>query len=163
MSPCFSGACGMCVGCDGSFAQKLDNSFRVSRVQKDFLSFVNEKELKGIHSEYWQRLYKKNQDNLFVSSEEPGFIPTKVIYAGNDCPTSSSPQKYKLSPTYEGGGCRAYCDERLCQLRQLSFSKFRTHPYPNVPIYTRLGDNKHNICALCVEDQGKYSVNLKVV
>jgi hypothetical protein len=138
-APCFSGTCGFCASCCD--AEPTSNEPEVLHRADDLKKFM--------FSRYEKELdhYNKNLNKLVKSVDyrcptDIGFMKTKVIYG-----TNPEYNKYHLIQEIHS----AVCDDQLCKVFYVSaHDSQHAMFYPKVPVYTRVKDDGHQLCAVCI-------------
>jgi len=150
-APCFSGTCGFCAQCCSSGSKSINSySEHKSSKPEESESEQRAEDLKKfMFSRFEKELdhYNKTLNKLIKSVDyrsptDIGFIKKTVFY--EDKPDYN---KYRLIQKVHG----AVCDDQLCKVFYVSahesqYSVF----YPKLPVYTRVIDNNHKLCAVCI-------------
>ena len=146
-APCFSGECGFCASCCASETTSEEpEPLQRAEDLKKFMFSRYEKEL-----DY----YNKSLNTLLKSVDyrgptDIGFLTTKVIYG--DKPEYNT---YRLIQKIHS----AVCDDSFCKVFYVAAHESQHSMfYPKIPIYTRIIDDKHQLCAVCINRPINYSV-----
>ena len=140
-SACFSGNCGSCSNCCGNVTETLkhgDGYTRSKRMDHISMYMGDETDVRVNQRDYSKHLEKLKRKKLYISPQDPGFFPPKMVrhIAGRPTPENMI-YRYSFDKESE-------CDEQFCQIN---------HTFENgidIPLYKR-GDGNHTICVVCID------------
>jgi len=147
-APCFSGRCGFCVQCCSSgsnsissYSEHKSSEPEVLQRAEDLKKFMFSR-LDKDRDHYNKTLNKFVKSVAYRSPTDIGFIK-KIVFYDN----KPDYDKYRLIQKVH----KEVCDDQLCKVFFVSaHDSKKTTFYPILPIYKRVIDNNHKLCALCI-------------
>ena len=138
-SPCFSGECELCPSCCDA-EPKSDEPESLQRAE-DLKKFMGNR-LDDELNHYNKSLKKIMKGAAYRNPSDIGFLKEKITYGDK-----LGYNKYHLIQESHS----AVCDDQLCKVFFVSaHDNQKMMFYPNLPIYTRVSDNGHQLCAVCI-------------
>ena len=141
-APCFSGECGFCASCCDSDPTSPDPE-PVQRAS-DLIKFMGKQRVQDELDNYNKSLNKMLKQYDYRNPTDIGFMREKVNYEKGQLIDNV---KYKLILKHH----QAVCDDPLCKVFFVSaHDSLKNSFYPKLPIYSRVSDNNHQLCAVCI-------------
>ena len=139
-APCFSGQCSFCPECCKS--SKISDEPEILQRANDLSKFLGKDKISHENDSYNNSLKKLIKKYDYRNPSDQGFLPNFQYYQ-ND--------KYKL---IQENPHAAVCDDPLCSVFFInSHDSIKTFHYTMLPIYTRVKDNQHQLCAVCIQNE----------
>lgn len=147
---CFSGECGLCFQCCETGTnwfenhQKEESASDCLRRAKDHSKLLGKKRVEEITIQYNKDLKKFSKDNGYKRPDDEGWTShIKKFYKRG----SFDPIVYKLIKTTHS----AICDDPQCKVIYVNSSDWaHASQYPIMPMYTRMPNDDHQICGVCI-------------
>ena len=141
-APCFSGECRFCASCCDSDPTSSDPE-PIQRAD-DLIKFMGKQRVQEESDHYHKSLNKIIKQYDYRSPTDIGFMTKKVNYEKGQ-PIDNI--KYKLIEKNHD----SVCDDPLCKVFFVtSHDNLKNTFYPKVPIYKRVIDDNHQLCAVCI-------------
>jgi len=142
-APCFSGECGFCSNCcDSKYRYKYPENIQRAYDLKKFMG------KQKVHEEtdyYHKSLNKIMETKGYYSPNDYGYMKENIKYEKGG---SEEYTKYKLMKNRH----KEICDDPLCKIFYISaHENHQLKFYPNIPLYSRVVDNNHFLCAVCID------------
>ena len=144
-SPCFSGACGLCLNCCGSVSL-LDTHPPQSNYARDLYKF-SKGSLDKDYDAYWRKMHNLKSNGFFTNPGQDSLLAKEYgigrYYNGEEYAKTS----WKLLSKN---------DEKRCQMPQCQMFHEHTHEYQrdmfkNLPLYQ---SENATLCAVCIRENG---------
>ena len=151
-APCFSGECEFCPECcksddndsknNNGKDDNNDNDDESLQRAKDLNKFIDKQRLEDEKDHYNKSLNKLIKQYDYRNPTDIGFMPTKKNYGEDE-----EYKQYKLQQENH----KEICDDQLCKLFYVSsHDNIKSSYYTKLPIYSRVKDNNHNLCIVCI-------------
>ena len=141
-APCFSGECGFCANCNDSKEESTEEE-NIRRAQ-DLSKFLGYNFIDKITMDYNSNLKKWCKKNDYRCHADIGWAPQfikKYRY-------KEDPIIFKLIQEIHP----AVCDDSWCQVMFVNAPEaLHNIFYPSLPIYTRVFDDKLQLCGPCLD------------
>ena len=143
-APCFSGTCGLCVNCCGSYhaAPVIANGSALEQNIDRSKMWKNESET--MTQEYWKDLRLVYQKYSYASPEEPGSLP-RTLHVDNGPFTSKT---YHLHQQKH----EKVCHMPACQMMHHDMHEHQRRIYQGVPVYA---GTHCTLCYPCIRDMDR--------
>jgi hypothetical protein len=143
-SPCFSGQCGFCEGCCEHNNPIVSQAKELAMRAQDYTKFMGNKLVEEEHNKYSVALKKTMRKADYRNPTDIGYMSTQINYEKGQPLTHL---KYKLNKEIHN----EVCSDRLCQVFfHGSHEVTQKSYYSKLPVYTRMVDRNHNMCAVCI-------------
>jgi len=144
-SPCFSGQCGFCEGCcQHNMDYKMTGTKELTMRSQDATKFIGKKQVEVEQNKYSNALKELMVKSDYRNPTDIGWMKTHVNYEKGQPITHI---KYKLNEKIH----TKLCSDRLCQVFfHGSHESMQNSYYSKLPVYTRVVDGNHHLCAVCI-------------
>lgn len=142
-APCFSGDCGFCEECCSNNYIKTNPNELTMRAH-DAIKFIGKNKVEEENDKYSKAIKQKMIKTDYRNPTDIGYMPRFVNYEIHP----SHHMKYKLNQKIHS----EVCSNRICQvLFHSSHEEIQKSYYPKLPVYTRVTDNNHHLCSVCIK------------